>query len=159
MKPEDLAELCRVMPNAAHEALRERVLDHEHAVTRIARDGDTSTCAAALALLVEMWRMRLGLRSWAAHALAVAPSSRRSGRTTRGLLGAMAEAVVRDMPLSITCGSSDSHGERYCVRLARDMASTLGLREFLIKPERIAQLSDRPRVMYVDHFDDRCPTE
>lgn len=128
-----------------------------------ARHGDDGVQEAAIRFLVEIWRERLGFYTWRVFASKSPEPPRRTGRTTQALLLAMAEAVSREMPLSITCGSSDSAGERYCVRMARDLAGALDLQHngtgLVIEPERLAKISGRPRVMYVDHFDDRFPSE
>lgn len=142
------------------EARAERQRRIEECVTSAARYGDSGIAAAALELLVELWRGRLEFKPWAVFA---ATSPERTGRTTRALLRALAEAAVRELPLSITCGRSDSHGERYCLRLARDMASTLGLehngRGLVIEPERVARVAGRARIRYVDHYDEFRPSE
>lgn len=98
----------------------------------------------------EGFRVKLGLRTWedqAQHAVSTgATDGRRSGRTCRGLLTAIARCVARGAHVLVIDGYNNANSD-YCVAMARDLAAQLGLQ---IDVRRKGD--GRCSVMYIDHW-------
>ncbi len=110
--------------------------------------GYHSDCAlAARAYLVQ-----LGYRPWNEHAQLSPKPPRRTGRTTRALLGAIAQCAGSRLPLAVTAGLPDSAAEYCCVGFARDLVARLKL-AIDVQPEcrAMRRWNSADYVLYIDH--------
>ncbi len=106
----------------------------------------------------EQLRALLGLNTWEEHARYAAErcrlvglhgvpvdAGRRSGRTTRGLLHAIARCVLEGETTLHVC-TSRAANDHYVVTLAKDMIAKLGL------PLKVKLSAHKSRSTYVDHY-------
>lgn len=119
------------------------------------RRGEQSQDGQDIESEVERMRLLLKLRSWddqvewsLQHG---GDGSRRSGRTCRGLLRAIATAR-RDGANLIAIDAEPAANRSYCIRMARDLLHGLGITHIDVKPDRMGV---RPHggwfVLYTDH--------
>lgn len=105
--------------------------------------------------IAESYRVKLGMRTWdeqSAYAISRgAFGGRRSGRTARGLLRALALCQIEGAR-TLTVEASPAANRDYCIRMARDMIDRLGMGLVTVLPDRMGVGLGRGLcVSYVDH--------
>lgn len=107
---------------------------------------------------VEQMRVQLGLKPWDEHARDAAEMvrkvgsdvGRRSGRTMRGILRAIAQCK-RDGARLLTIDAEPWANLDYCVHMARDVVARLGM-DITVKPDKMGVALGRGlAVLYTDH--------